>query len=273
MKFKGKVALWFWLVMLFGETMVIMALLTVEDDLFIGIGAAILFNIIFIPIVFRNYVEVADDKVTIVFGFMKESMPILEIVKIYRTSNPISSTAASLDRIVIKGIHKQMMCSVQDKENFFAYLKEKNPTIYINYEGKEKSEKKNQIVGYGIGIVVLILTVVLLFTGNIRIEYEDTSFTIQGSYWSDLTIDYDEIESMEYRDEKIDGSRTGGFGSPRLLMGNFKNSEFGNYTRYTYTNCEAGVVLTINRRKVVISGKDEESTREIYDELVIRCQN
>ena len=77
---------------------------------------------------------------------------------------------------------------------------------------------------------------------------------------------------MEYRDEKISGSRTGGFESFRLLMGNFENEEFGKYTRYTYKNCDAAVVLMVNGKELVISGKDKEETKEIYEELVKRCE-
>ena len=87
-----------------------------------------------------------------------------------------------------------------------------------------------------------------------------------------MEISYDEIDHIEYRDEKVSGSRVGGFASFRLMMGKYKNDEFGRYTRYTYTKCDAGVVLSIGDRKVVISGKDKESTEAIYEELTARCQ-
>ena len=103
-------------------------------------------------------------------------------------------------------------------------------------------------------------------------EYGKDSFTIKATYWSDEEISYDDIEEIEYRTGGAVGSRVGGFGSPRLQMGNFNNSEFGNYTRYTYTNCTQSVIVTVKGEKVVISGKDEESTREIYEELLKKCR-
>lgn len=118
--------------------------------------------------------------------------------------------------------------------------------------------------------VILAAAAVLLFTGRIQVTYGDTSFTIQSSYWKNLTIGYDEIEAMELRSQDDPGSRTFGFGSPRLEMGAFQNSEFGTYTRYAYTGCQSCIVLTVDGQTIVLSGPDEEATREIYQELMAR---
>lgn len=107
----------------------------------------------------------------------------------------------------------------------------------------------------------------ILFTGSVNIRYDETSFTIQASYWPDLTVNYEDIEELEYRENLSAGDRIDGFGSPRLLLGAFQNEEFGNYTRYSYTKCKSGVVLRVNSQILVIGGKDEEGTEEIYREL------
>lgn len=121
--------------------------------------------------------------------------------------------------------------------------------------------------------VVFLIVRILLFTGNIRMQYDESSFTIRASYWSDKVIAYDDIEDIEYRTENVGGSRVGGVGSPRLQLGNFRNDEFGNYTRYTYTNCRECIVLTVKGKTVVLSGRDEEDTRAVYEELRERCGN
>lgn len=126
------------------------------------------------------------------------------------------------------------------------------------------------IIIFSIGVMILVG--LLLTTGNIKIHYGEESFTIQASYWMDKEVDYEKIDRIEYRDEKISGSRTGGFGSFRLLMGNFRNEEFGSYTRYTYENCNAGIVLIVDGNELIISGKNQEQTRVIYEELVKRCE-
>ena len=68
----------------------------------------------------------------------------------------------------------------------------------------------------------------------------------------------------------VSGSREWGFGSPTLLMGSFKNEEFGMYTRYTYTSCDACVVLTSGEKVLVLNGADEAATKAIYEALKAR---
>lgn len=57
--------------------------------------------------IFRGKICVDGDRMAIYFGIMKDSMEISEIREIRRTCNPISATAASLDRIEIKGREKK----------------------------------------------------------------------------------------------------------------------------------------------------------------------
>ena len=117
---------------------------------------------------------------------------------------------------------------------------------------------------------VMIPVCIMLFTGRITPEYGEDAVLIRASYWSDLSIRYEDITSIEYRAEDVPGSRTGGLGSFRLLLGSFRNDEFGSYTRYTYTDCEACVVLTERGKTVVLSGENTDATRAIYDALCRR---
>ena len=55
-------------------------------------------------------------------------------------------------------------------------------------------------------------------------------------------------------------------------MGRFQNEEFGNYTRYSYTACDACVVLTVKGRTVVLSGPDAAATKALYDKLTANIQ-
>ncbi len=271
MKFKGKVDLWIWIVLMFGEVLILLALFSPEGGWIIGLVTAFFYNILILPFLIRNYVEVTDEKLTLVFGFSKESIVISEIVEVYRTHNPISSSAASLDRIVIKGKYKSILCALKEREEFFNYLQEKNPNIIFANCGEGFKETKAGKVGIIFSVVICIIVGILLFTGNVHVEYKESSFVIEATYWYDKEIDYEEVQSIEYRDEKVEGSRTGGWGSFRLLLGDFSSNELGNYTRYTYANCDAGIILMVNDREVVVSGKDAEGTYEIYEELILRC--
>jgi hypothetical protein len=109
----------------------------------------------------------------------------------------------------------------------------------------------------------------MMFTGDITASFTEDAVVIESSYYNGYSISYSEIESVELRDDVKAGNRVAGFASAKLLMGNFKNEEFGKYIRYTYSDCELSVVLVANGKTVVINGEDEVKTRSIY-EMILR---
>ena len=111
-------------------------------------------------------------------------------------------------------------------------------------------------------------TFVLLFTGDIRFEPGDTALTIEASYWNDTAVAYTDVESLEYREGVGAGTRTWGFGSPRLQMGSFRNDVFGDYTRYAYTGCDTCVVMKVKEMTLVLSAEDEAATEALYEALL-----
>lgn len=120
--------------------------------------------------------------------------------------------------------------------------------------------------------LVLILIVVMMFTGNVGVSYEETTFTIEASFWSDLTVEYDAVTDIQYREDGIPGTRANGVGSARLLVGIFQNEEFGNYTRYTYTQTNPCIMLEVEGKILVINGIDEAATNQIYETLQERMK-
>ena len=132
---------------------------------------------------------------------------------------------------------------------------------------QSKSTKIIVIASLIFTALLLVFCAVLTFTGDVNVTYQDDSFTVGSAYWQDLTVDYDAIVAIEYREKDDPGSRVSGFGTPRLLMGNFRNNEFGNYTRYSYTECTSCVVITLEGKTLVISGTDPTSTKTIYDTI------
>lgn len=138
MRFKGKVAGWFYGIMCFGAAVCVPILIVsiwIEPNLF---GAAVsLLVLIFVEslclsIIIRNYVEFQNEALLIVFGFIKKRIPFEEITTLSVTTDPSSSLAASLDRIKIKTKSKgAIMISVMDKIDFFHEMQNRNPHIII----------------------------------------------------------------------------------------------------------------------------------------------
>lgn len=144
----------------------------------------------------------------------------------------------------------------------------------VAYVRAPRSKAEKAAVGIIAGIVSALLlgAAVLIFTGKIALHFEDTSFRISATYWSDLEVDYSEIDSVSYREALDTGERVNGLGSLRLLSGNFQNEEFGRYTLYAYTGADAYVVLEIGEKTLVIGMKSSEETREIYRSLSERLE-
>jgi len=139
---------------------------------------------------------------------------------------------------------------------------------------KDRTPREKRILVISLLVTVLMLTgcAALCFTGDIAVIYGEESFTIEGSYYTDLMVEYAAIDSVEFREEGAAGQRQFGFGTPRLRMGRFKNEEYGEYTRYSYTKCEPCVVLKAGEKTLVVGGIDRAATWAIYEELSQRCE-
>lgn len=133
-----------------------------------------------------------------------------------------------------------------------------------------KQNKNAQRIGLAITGIIVVVVLFFVLSANFRVEYGDMSFTVDCSGWSDITVAYASIESVEFRQTHVAGKRIYGFGDVPLQMGTFRNSEFGNYTRYTHSGCNAAVIIKVDGKVLVLNGKDEESTQRIYETLLAK---
>lgn len=148
MRLKGKVAAWFYGIIVFVAVVEVPLLIVsvwIEPDLF---GAAISFLVLIcveslcLSIAIRNYVEFQAEGLLIIFGFIKKSIPYDEIICISATKEPWSSLAASTDRIKIKTKSKgDIMISVVDKERFFSEMQSRKPGTMESVVGDHKAAK------------------------------------------------------------------------------------------------------------------------------------
>lgn len=129
MKFKGKVAVWYYLVILAVNLLLIKGIFSPGgnsgDGFFAQMStliALLVCNGLMIPIAVRNDVVLEKERLVIHFGFMTQRIPYREITKIKRTHNPLSSMAASLDRIDIRWEHGEVMVAVKEREEFIKEL-------------------------------------------------------------------------------------------------------------------------------------------------------
>ena len=155
------------------------------------------------------------------------------------------------------------------------------PIVYSwQYYKEEKARGENIKAGYtavnkkvlkGSAIAMLIITIFIcfvLFFGDITYSFQENHLLVESNMYTDYVLRYEKIDAVEFREGNVPGLRVGGYGSFRLLMGFFENEEFGTYTRYTYYNPEACVVITSGEKKTVLSGKTYEETEKLYLDLL-----
>ena len=123
-------------------------------------------------------------------------------------------------------------------------------------------------ISAAVAVAILVFVAVMLFSGKVETTFGEDSFTVRGSYYGGQTVSYADVDSVELRQDDVPGSRLFGVGSYRLLLGTFRNEEFGTYNRYTYYKPEACVVVRMGEKVLVLSGKDKMETQEIYDQLL-----
>jgi len=120
------------------------------------------------------------------------------------------------------------------------------------------------------GVLVAGLMLFIFVFAGFEIRYDSTSFTVEATGFSGTTVNYRDIDSVEYLESCQAGMRTYGFGDVPVQMGIFTNDEFGSYTRFGYPGSNAAVVLRIDAEVLVLTGKSDGETKEIYDELMLR---
>ena len=135
-----------------------------------------------------------------------------------------------------------------------------NPTISVN--------PRLKWVSVVMIALICVLAAVLMFTGSVDTAVEGDSLVITASFWDDLTLELDAIESVEYRPEGIGGSREWGYGSARLALGLFHNGELGSYTRYTYTNVKPCILIRAEGRWLVLNADGGETTEALYETIL-----
>lgn len=153
--------------------------------------------------------------------------------------------------------------------SYTLYRKHTKAGIVYDFEYRGYAFNKTALVISTVLLVVVLAGVaVLMITGEVTVTCGDTAFTVNATYWEDLTLNYADVENIEFRESCDPGVRTNGFGGPRVLYGIFRNDEFGSYTRYSYTPCDAAVILTVGGETLVIGAETTAATQALYHTLV-----
>lgn len=129
-------------------------------------------------------------------------------------------------------------------------------------------KKKVFKVGKIVATLLLVVSIgFIFFFTSIDAEVKDTSLAMKTLVWANIEEDYEDINSITYRDDLSLGKRTFGFGSLSMQAGDFKNEEFGAYKVYAFVSCKEYIVLDTKEGIVVVNENTSEKTKALYNQL------
>ena len=94
--------------------------------------------------------------------------------------------------------------------------------------------------------LILVGCAVLCFTGKIEVAYGETAFTVEASYYQDLTVEYAAVDHVEFREEDVPGRRQFGFDDTDVYIAWSDNLAWVHVENITYLEYE-GYTLYIGK--------------------------
>lgn len=117
-------------------------------------------------------------------------------------------------------------------------------------------------------VIIIFAILLACFGGSLEYQFHEVSFVVHTKGWSDMSVYYDAIQSIEMQDDVDFGRRTMGFGSRSCKFGNFRNAEFGDYTLYAFSGCTKLVVLHLKDGSILaLNDETDEATAALFAEL------
>ena len=138
-----------------------------------------------------------------------------------------------------------------------------------NYPEREK-DKKNTKLSIAISAVIVVIVAVLMFVGSVSFTLGDDALEVKTTFGGGIEIEYDEIESIEYREDGVKSGRVSGYASAKLLFGWFRNDELGDHTRYTYADSDSAIIIVASGETIVLADETPELTKALYDAILER---
>ena len=154
--------------------------------------------------------------------------------------------------------------------SYLYYRKQLKEGKITKEEMKEAGvDKTTKITSVVVGIILFVVVMMLLFTGNFEVVVSEDSLQIEASCWNDAEVLLADIDRVEYVETSpgFSGTRDMGFGTPRITMGDCSNGKYGKFTAYIYEKCDTYVEIYVGDKLLVVNRETEEETKALYEEL------
>lgn len=127
-RFRGKNAWWLILIFIISNILPLNILFKADVTFDIALLSTfvfyyIVFDVIFLPILIRNHIDLYEDYFIFYYGFSKRKVMIQKIKKIEKSRDMTASSANSLDRIYIETKDDEFMISLKENNEFIEVIR------------------------------------------------------------------------------------------------------------------------------------------------------
>lgn len=146
------------------------------------------------------------------------------------------------------------------------------PYVMTMEEKAATSRRKKVIIcsTVAIGCVICAIIAFVMLTGSVNVTLTDSEVDVDASFTSDFSIEYTDITYIELRDDLDYGKRIIGAANSKVLTGTFNNDEFGKYKLAVNKSVSECVVIHTDKETYVVNCDSDESTIEMYNELLTK---
>lgn len=149
----------------------------------------------------------------------------------------------------------------------YAYYKKQKKAGTYGINTSLKPMKKSAIIVSVILIVLILAGVaVLMFTGDVEVVLGDETLVIDSTYESEITVNLNDIQTIQYVESFDGGTRNIGFASAKLALGDYTNGSY-RYTSYRYVGTDSCVVIFTKQCIIAFNQPTDEETKAIYEAL------
>lgn len=138
---------------------------------------------------------------------------------------------------------------------------------YLNTEKNKKSYRSTKRIIVALSVVAVIavaaILIITMTMGHVDAYLDDDSLIIDATGMH-KTILYEDINDVELRYDVSYGTRTGGIADSRILTGNFRNDEFGNYHLAVNRDVDACIVVFTEGKTKVFNLHSNEETESFF---------
>ena len=139
----------------------------------------------------------------------------------------------------------------------------------LNEEGKKEYDQKSHKMSKIAGIIVLVLVTFffyrMLYTGEVNYEVLDDHIDLNSSSYRDISLYYDDIESIEVVSEFTAGHKANGVNNFVLSSGKFENEELGRYMLYAYNDAASYLIIEDKRNGYIVYGDSVQKINELKE--------